>query len=72
MKAREKDKGRHSNLQYRFNSTNYLKGEVFMGTKRILIIDDNELNIKLIKGLIEKKRPEYRHNDFRFAFALTK
>ena len=59
MKAKEKDKGRHSNLQYRFNSTNYLKGEVFMGTKSILIIDDNELNIKLIKGLIKKKRPEY-------------
>jgi len=30
-----------------------------MGTKSILIIDDNELNIKLIKGLIKKKRPEY-------------
>ena len=30
-----------------------------MGTKSILIIDDNQLNIKLIKGLIKKKRPEY-------------
>ena len=30
-----------------------------MGTKSILIVDDNELNIKLIKGLFKKKRPEY-------------
>lgn len=30
-----------------------------MGTKSILIIDDNELNIKLILGLFRKKRPEY-------------
>ena len=30
-----------------------------MGTKSILVIDDNELNIKLIKGLFKKKRPEY-------------
>ncbi len=30
-----------------------------MGTKSILIIDDNELNIKLIKGLFKKRKPEY-------------
>jgi CheY-like chemotaxis protein len=30
-----------------------------MGTKSILIIDDNELNIKLIKGLLKKRKPEY-------------
>src|SRR5210317_2226618 len=59
LKVREKAEGRHSSLQYRFKFTNYLKGEVLMGTKRILIIDDNELNIKLIKGLLKKRRPEY-------------
>ncbi len=30
-----------------------------MGTKSILIIDDNELNIKLIKGLFKKRKPGY-------------
>ncbi len=30
-----------------------------MVKKKILVIDDNELNIKLIKGLFQKKRPEY-------------
>jgi len=30
-----------------------------MGTKSILVIDDNELNIKLIKGLFKKRKPEY-------------
>ena len=30
-----------------------------MGRKKILVIDDNELNIKLIVGLLITKRPEY-------------